>query len=60
MSAKAMREASGKAMLGRALASSATSMSARFAVFTAESSWTEVVANNPWLLTEVCQLIVLY
>ena len=53
MSAKAMREASGKAMLGRALAKSGTSMSARFAVFTTDSNWAEIVVAHPWLLTEV-------
>lgn len=52
MSAKAIREAGGKALLGRHL-KSASVAPYRGATVTEDVNWDELVNANPWLLTEV-------
>nr|XP_054767804.1 ATP-citrate synthase-like isoform X1 [Lytechinus pictus] len=51
MSAKAIREAGGKALLGRHL-KSASVAPFRGATVTEDVNWDQLTAENPWLLTE--------
>ena len=50
MSAKAIREAKGKLMLGKYL--SAVVVPVQLASYNASVSWDSLVAANPWLLTQ--------
>lgn len=50
MSAKAIREQTGKELLGKYLSHGTVS---RFAVVTEETNWDTLTAQNPWLLKEV-------
>lgn len=51
MSAKAIREATGKDILNRHLLIHADSSPCKFATVTQETNWTELVQKNPWLET---------
>lgn len=51
MSAKAIREATGKDILNRHLLTHADSTPCRFATVTQDTDWTDLVAKNPWLQT---------
>jgi len=53
MSAKAVREASGKHLLNRFL-SPGVAVKSNLAVVTAETDWTSLVQEHPWLASEVC------
>ena len=53
MSAKAIREATGKGILNRLLDSSAGAATCKFAAVTEETNWNELLAANPWLDTTV-------
>lgn len=53
MSAKAIREATGKDILNRLLASDAGAARCRFAAVNSETNWDELRASNPWLETTV-------
>lgn len=56
MSAKAIREATGKDILNRQLLTNTGTSQCRFATVTSDTNWTELVAKNPWL--ETSQLVV--
>lgn len=56
MSAKAIREATGKDLLNRFLCSGAL-VKSRFAVVDQNSDWQKIVEENPWLLKEVSSLL---
>lgn len=51
MSAKAIREATGKDIINRHLPSCGVSR-CRFASVTSETDWSRLVQDNPWLATE--------
>lgn len=53
MSAKAIREATGKDMLNRLLNSSAGAARCNFAAVDETTNWDQLVASNPWLKTTV-------
>lgn len=53
MSAKAIREATGKDLLNRLLDTSSGAARCKFAAVTESTNWNELIANNPWLQTEV-------
>lgn len=53
MSAKAIREATGKDLLNRLLDSGSGAARCKFAAVNESTNWNELVANNPWLQTEV-------
>lgn len=53
MSAKAIREATGKDLLNRLLNGSAGAARCNFASVNETTNWTDLVANNPWLQTTV-------
>jgi len=53
MSAKAVREASGKHLLNRFLPPG-VAVKSNVAVVTAETDWTSLVHEHPWLASEVC------
>lgn len=52
MSAKAIREATGKDLLNRLLDTSSGAARCKFAAVNETTNWDELVANNPWLNTE--------
>lgn len=53
MSAKAIREATGKGLINKNLKSSNLAVAkSRFAVVTEETNWVDLVSENPWLKTE--------
>jgi len=52
MSAKAVREAAGKNLLNKFLDVGAA-VKSNVAVVTADTDWTSLSRENPWLLTEV-------
>lgn len=52
MSAKAIREASGKDLINRNLSSGTAAAKCQFASVTEGTDWTELLASNPWLQTE--------
>lgn len=54
MSAKAIREATGKDLLNRLLDTTSGAARCKFAAVNETTNWDELVANNPWLKTEVC------
>lgn len=53
MSAKAIREATGKDILNRQLGNASGAAPCKFAAVTCETNWNELVRNNPWLETTV-------
>lgn len=53
MSAKAIREATGKDILNRHLGDVAGAAPCKFASVTSETNWNELVKSNPWLETTV-------
>lgn len=53
MSAKAIREATGKDILNRLLDSTSGAARCNFAAVNSETNWDELLANNPWLATSV-------
>lgn len=52
MSAKAIREATGKDLINRHLVSGTGAAKCRFASISAETDWSQLVQDNPWLKTE--------
>jgi ATP citrate (pro-S)-lyase len=53
MSAKAIREASGKDLINRNLPSGTAAAKCQFASVSEDTDWTELLTNNPWLQTQV-------
>lgn len=53
MSAKAIREATGKDLLNRLLNGSAGAARCNFATVNEATNWESLVGNNPWLLNTV-------
>lgn len=53
MSAKAIREATGKDLLNRLLDTDSGAARCKFAAVNETTNWNELVASNPWLQTEV-------
>lgn len=53
MSAKAISEATGKDIINRNLSTGTAAAKCRYAVVNAETKWVDLVAENPWLKTEV-------
>jgi ATP citrate (pro-S)-lyase len=53
MSAKAIREATGKDLINRNLCSGTAAAKCQFASVTESTDWTELLSNNPWLQTQV-------
>lgn len=53
MSAKAIREATGKDLLNRLLDANSGAARSKFAAVNETTNWNELIANNPWLQTEV-------
>lgn len=58
MSAKAIREATGKDLLNRHL-SCTSAVRCRFACVTENTDWRELANEHPWLKTQVCYLFVI-
>lgn len=56
MSAKAIREASGKDLLNRHLDQSSAAAKCRFASVDETTNWTDLVAANTWLETTVSSM----
>ena len=54
MSAKAIREETGKRILNAQLANGVCAP-CRFAAVTEDTDWNKLVSNNPWLLKEVIE-----
>lgn len=54
MSAKAIREATGKDILNRLLDSSAGAAKCQFAAVSSETNWDHLRTAHPWLETTVC------
>ncbi|XP_050315629.1 ATP-citrate synthase isoform X2 [Anthonomus grandis grandis] len=52
MSAKAIREATGKDLINKHLGGNTAAAQCRFASVDADTKFSELVANNPWLKTE--------
>jgi len=52
MSAKAIREASGKDLINRNLPDGTAAVKCQFASVTEGADWTELLSNNPWLKTQ--------
>jgi ATP citrate (pro-S)-lyase len=57
MSAKAIREASGKDLFNRNLDASAGAAKCRFVSVDQTTDWSQLVQDNPWLETTVSQII---
>lgn len=55
MSAKAIREATGKDILNRLLDTNAGAATSRFAAVTVDTKWDDLLAANPWLATTVSE-----
>jgi ATP citrate (pro-S)-lyase len=53
MSAKAIREATGKLLLNQHLPAGSGAAQCKFASVDEDSKWETVVAANPWLKSEV-------
>lgn len=53
MSAKAIREATGKDILNRLLDGKSGAAQCRFASITPETNWGKLVDDHPWLLKTV-------
>lgn len=52
MSAKAIREATGKDLINRKLPSGTQAVKLRFVTVTEKTNWADLVADHPWLKTE--------
>lgn len=52
MSAKAIREASGKSLINKYLGGNNATVQSRFASVDPNTKFAELVANHPWLKTE--------
>jgi ATP citrate (pro-S)-lyase len=52
MSAKAIREATGKNLINKHLSGETAAVQCRFASVDPDTKFAELVANNPWLKTE--------
>ncbi|XP_017884701.1 ATP-citrate synthase [Ceratina calcarata] len=52
MSAKAIREATGKDLINRKLPSGTAAVKCRFATITENTNWTDVANDHPWVKTE--------
>lgn len=57
MSAKAIREATGKGLLNRHLGPTANAAKCQFASVDETTDWGVLVANNPWLNADVSVFI---
>lgn len=55
MSAKAIREASGKDILNRLLDSDSGAAKCQFAAVNSETNWEHLRTSHPWLETTVCK-----
>lgn len=55
MSAKAIREATGKDILNRTLDRNTSVATSRFASVTPETRWDDLLSANPWLANTVRQ-----
>lgn len=55
MSAKAIREATGKDILNRLLDSSAGAAKCQFAAVNSETNWDHLRTTHPWVETTVCK-----
>lgn len=53
MSAKAIREATGKDIINRHIGANAGAAQSQFASVNEATNWNELVASNPWLETSV-------
>lgn len=53
MSAKAIREATGKDIINRHIGANAGAAQSQFASVNESTNWNELVASNPWLETSV-------
>lgn len=53
MSAKAIREATGKDIINRNLSVSTAAAKCRFATITADTNWNDIANDQPWLKTQV-------
>jgi ATP citrate (pro-S)-lyase len=53
MSAKAIREASGKDLINRNLAVGTAAAKCKFAAVAEGADWTELLLSNPWLKQQV-------
>lgn len=58
MSAKAIREATGKDILNRSLGNTTGAATCKFASVTSETNWNELVATHPWLETTVSKYLI--
>lgn len=56
MSAKAIREATGKDILNRLLDSSSGAARCHFASVNSETNWDDLLASHPWLQSTVSSL----
>lgn len=54
MSAKAIREATGKDILNRLLDSSSGAAKSQFATVNSDTNWDQLRLSHPWLETTVC------
>lgn len=52
MSAKAIREATGKDLINRKFPSGTQAVKLRFATVTEKTNWADLVVDHPWLKTE--------
>lgn len=52
MSAKAIKEATGKHLINKHLSGNTAAVQCRFASVDPDTKFSELVANNPWLKTE--------
>lgn len=52
MSAKAIREATGKDLINRKLPSGTNAVKCRFVTITENTNWTDIVNEHPWVQTE--------
>lgn len=57
MSAKAIREASGKDLLNRLLDSTSGAAKCRFASVNENTQWNQLLVDNPWLETTVSDFV---
>lgn len=58
MSAKAIREASGKDLLNRLLDGNSGAAKCRFASVNENTQWSQLLVENPWLETTVSGFVV--
>lgn len=59
MSAKAIREATGKDLLNRLLDTDSGAARCKFAAVNESTNWNELIASNPWLQTEVISRVIM-